>query len=157
MRFNNIIPGVVLILFAIAEIAYTTTFPRLHGQSYGPDLFPILIGIGLLVCGVILIVQGLAQRGTVPMVDIGDWAQDRQNVLNVVILIGSIIFYIVASGELGFIPTSLLLLTILLLRFGTSWRGSILLAVVTTFVIHTLFAKVLLVPLPWGILLPVAW
>jgi putative tricarboxylic transport membrane protein len=157
MRFNNVIPGGVLILFALAVIAYANTFPHLHGQNYGPDLFPTLIGLGLLVCGGILVVQGVAQRATVPMVEIGDWAKDRRNIADIVILLGSMIFYILASDALGFIPISLLILTVLLLRFGSSWASSISIAVVTTLVIHTLFAKLLLVPLPWGILLPVAW
>ena len=157
MRFNNAIPGIILILFAVAEIAYSTTFPRLHGQDYGPDLFPTIVGVGLLVCGVILIVQGLAQRSTSPWVDIGDWAGDRRNIVNVLALLGSILFYILVSDDLGFIPTSLLILTTLMIRFGSSWLVSIAVAVITTLVIHTLFAKLLLVPLPWGILLPVAW
>ncbi|MFK7751096.1 MAG: tripartite tricarboxylate transporter TctB family protein [Sedimentitalea sp.] len=157
MRFNNVVPGALLILFALAEIAYAMSFPRLHGQNYGPDLFPTLIGIGLMVCGIILIFQGLPQRATVPMVTIGDWAQDKGNVINVIALLGSVLFYVLASKALGFIPTSLLILTLLLIRFGSGWITSIVVAVVTTFVIHTLFAKLLLVPLPWGILLPVAW
>lgn len=157
MRFNNVAPGAVLVLFALAVIAYSTTFPRLHGQDYGPDLFPTLIGGGLLLCGVILIVQGLRDRATVPLVQIGDWAQDPRNILNVILLLGGIAFYILVSDDLGFIPASLLILTTLFIRFGSSWPGSIVLAVVTTLIIHTLFAKVLLVPLPWGILLPVAW
>jgi putative tricarboxylic transport membrane protein len=157
MRFNNAAPGILLILFALAEIAYATSFPRLHGQDYGPDLFPTLIGIGLLVCGIILVVQGIRERATVPMVDIGDWAQDQGNVINVFTLLACIIFYILASNGLGFIPTSLLVLTTLLIRFGSTWRTALLIAGITTIVIHTLFAKLLLVPLPWGILLPVAW
>lgn len=157
MRLNNIIPGIVLILFALAEIAYARSFPRLHGQDYGPDLFPTLIVVGLFVCGVILIVQGIAERATVPMIAIGDWAQDRRNIANVFILLGCMVFYILASDALGFIPISLLILTTLLIRFGSTWTMSLIVAVVTTFVIHTVFSKLLLVPLPWGILLPVAW
>lgn len=157
MRFNNAIPGAILIVLALAEIAYATTFPRLYGQDYGPDLFPIIIGIGLSICGAILVAQGISQRATVPMVEIGDWAKDRANTVNVVLLIGCIVFYILLSYPLGFIPTSLLILTTLLVRFGSTWRTSIIVAIAATFIIHTLFAKVLLVPLPWDILLPVAW
>lgn len=157
MRFNNIAPGAVLILFALAVIAHATSFPRLHGQNYGPDLFPTLIAIGLLVCGVILAIQGLSARRTVPMIEIGDWAQDKRNVANIFILLACIIFYVLLSDRVGFIPSSLLILTILLVRFGSSWGISILLAVIVTLVMHTLFAKLLLVPLPWGILLPIAW
>lgn len=157
MRFSDAIFGIVLIVFALAEIAYTQTFPRLHGQDYGPDLFPMIVGLGLIVCGVILILKGVAHRATVPVATVGDWAQDRGNILNVVLLLGSIAFYILFSDWLGFIPTSLLILTTLLVRLGSSWLTSIVVAVATTLIIHSLFAKVLLVPLPWGILLPFAW
>ncbi len=157
MRFNDSVFGLILIAFAIAEISYTQTFPRLHGQDYGPDLFPIIIGAGLMVFGGILIVRGWAQRATQPMVVVGDWAQDRSNVVNVVILLGSIVFYIVFSTWLGFIPTALLIQTVLLVRLGSSLVTSVIIAAISTMVIHSLFAKLLLVPLPWGLLLPVAW
>ena len=157
MRLNDAVFGVILILFAIAEIAWTTTFPSLYGQEYGPNLFPIIIGAGLALCGVILLVRGLAQRGTVPMVEWGDWAGDKATVLNVVLLIGSMIFYILFSEWLGFIITAFAILTLLLVRLGTGLLTSIVIAVIVTLLIHTLFARVLLVPLPWGILQPVAW
>jgi len=157
MRFNDSVFGLILIAFAIAEISYARTFPRLHGQDYGPDLFPIIIGAGLLLFGSILIARGWAQRATQPMVVVGDWAQDRSNVVNVVILLGSIVFYIVFSTWLGFIPTALLIQSVLLARLGSGLLPSVIIATISTMAIHTLFAKVLLVPLPWGLLLPVAW
>ena len=157
MRFNDAVFGIVLIVFAVAEIAYTTTFPRLHGQNYGPDLFPTIIGLGLMVCGILLVWKGFATRATQPMMAVGDWAQDRRNVLNLGLLIASIVFYILLSQWLGFLLTSLFILALLLHRLGTSWIHSLLLSAATTLIIHTLFAQVLLVPLPWGILLPIAW
>lgn len=157
MRFNDSVFGLILIAFAIAEIVYTRTFPRLHGQDYGPDLFPVIIGAGLMLFGGILIARGWAQRATQPMVVVGDWAHDRSNVINVIILLGSIIFYIVFSTWLGFIPCALLIQSVLLVRLGSSLVTSVIIAAISTMVIHTLFAKLLLVPLPWGLLLPVAW
>jgi len=157
MRFNDSVFGVVLIVFAILEIAYAQTFPRLFGQDYGPDLFPVLIGAGLIVFGGLLVIRGVAQRSTVPMVTVGDWAQDRNNVVNVAVLIASIVFYILASEWLGFVPISILILTILLLRLGSGPVLSVSVALITTLLIHSLFAKVLLVPLPWGLLQPFAW
>lgn len=157
MRFNDTVFGLILIAFAIAEISYSRTFPSLHGQDYGPDLFPTIIGAGLMLFGGILIARGWAQRATQPMVVVGDWAQDRGNVVNVIVLLGSIIFYIVFSTWLGFIPTALLIQSVLLVRLGSSLVLSIIVAAISTMVIHTLFAKLLLVPLPWGLLLPVAW
>ncbi|WP_108881437.1 tripartite tricarboxylate transporter TctB family protein [Anderseniella sp. Alg231-50] len=157
MRFNDSVFGLILIAFAIAEISYARTFPRLHGQDYGPDLFPVIIGAGLMLFGGILIARGWARRATQPLVVVGDWAQDRGNVVNVIILLGSIVFYIVFSTWLGFIPTALLIQSVLLVRLGSSLVTSVVIATISTMVIHTLFAKLLLVPLPWGLLLPLAW
>ena len=62
MRLNDAVIGIALILFALAMIAYTRTFPEMPGQHYGPALFPVLIGIGFIITGVILIVSGLRRR-----------------------------------------------------------------------------------------------
>jgi putative tricarboxylic transport membrane protein len=157
MRLNDAIFGVLLIVFAIAEIAYTRTFPSLHGQAYGPDLFPILIGVGFLITGAILTVQGLAQRAGQPLVEIGVWAADRRNVVNFALVLLALLFYIAASDWLGFILTAFIIMLVLLKSFGSGMVTALVVAVLTTLGIHTLFARVLLVPLPWGVLQPVAW
>lgn len=157
MRFNDAVFGVLLIVFAIVVAAYTTTFPRLYGQDYGPDLFPRIIAGGLALCGVVLIGRGIAERATIPLVRLGDWADDRRILVDIALLIGAMVFYILFSEALGFVPTSLLILTILLVRLGSGLLASIVIAVVTTLLIHTVFAKLLLVPLTWGLLQPVAW
>lgn len=157
MRLNDAVFGLVLIAFAIAEIAYTRTFPTLHGQAYGPDLFPILIGVGFLITGTILTVQGLAQRAGQPLVELGAWADDRRNVVSFVLVLLALLFYIVASDWLGFIPTAFLIMLVLLKSLGSGLVASAVIAALTTLGIHALFARVLLVPLPWGLLQPVAW
>lgn len=157
MRLNDAVFGILLIVFAIAEIAYTRTFASLHGQSYGPDLFPILIGVGFLVCGAILTARGITARPTMPLAVFGEWTRERGNVVNFGLVLLSLLFYIVAADWLGFIPTSFAVLLVLLIRFGTGVPLALATAAVTTLVIHTLFARALLVPLPWGLLQPVAW
>jgi putative tricarboxylic transport membrane protein len=157
MRLNDAIFGVLLIVFAIAEIAYTRTFPSLHGQAYGPDLFPILIGVGFLITGAILTLQGLAQRAAQPLVEVGAWAADRGNVVNFGLVLLALLFYIAASDWLGFILTAFVIMLVLLKSFGSGMVAALVIAALTTLGIHTLFARVLLVPLPWGVLQPVAW
>jgi putative tricarboxylic transport membrane protein len=155
MRFNDAVFGVLLIVFAIAEIAYTRTFPTLHGQAYGPDLFPILIGVGFLITGAILTWQGLAQRATQPLV--GAWAADRRNVVNFALVLLALLFYILASDWLGFVPTAFIIMLVLLKSFGSGWVTALVIAALTTLGVQALFARLLLVPLPWGLLQPVAW
>ncbi|NND91907.1 MAG: hypothetical protein HKN42_13695 [Granulosicoccus sp.] len=149
-------------IFAFAEIAYSTTFPALHGQAYGPNLFPILIGCGLALCGLLLIVRGLRARQAANAEEAawfrwGDWAQDPDRRVNMILIPSVLIIYILLSDIIGFIPLSIILLTLLLYRLGTSVALSILYAVVTTVLLQVLFARVLLVPLPAGITGNLLW
>ena len=161
MRFNDAITGAVLVAFAVAEITYTRTFPSLHGQSYGPDLFPRLIGLGLLGCGCVLIVRGLLARraNAQPSPDtVTGWC-DSSNIVdsshaktNVGLTIFFLLVYIFLSDWIGFIPLSLVIISTLLYRLGSSLVIAVMIAIATTIVIQILFAKVLLVPLPAGLL-----
>jgi putative tricarboxylic transport membrane protein len=157
MRLNDAVFGVLLIVFAIAEIAYTRTFPSLHGQAYGPDLFPIMIGVGFLITGAMLTIQGLAQRAGHPLLEVGAWADDRRNVVSFALVLLTLLFYIVASDWLGFIPTAFVIMLVLLMSFGARLLTAVVIAALTTLGVQALFARVLLVPLPWGLLQPVAW
>lgn len=157
MKMNDAVAGVILILFAIAVILHARTFPRLHGQDYGPDLFPTIIGGGLILCGALLVVKGMAARREGRLVRLGDWARDGRMLVNVALFVLGIVVYILVSDFIGFIPLAFVLIAVLTVRLGASIPAGLATATVATLVIHTIFAKVLLVPLPWGLLLPVAW
>ena len=157
MRFNDAIFGIVLVVFALAEIAYTQTFPRLHGQDYGPDLFPVIIGSGLIICGIILIVQRHCQsrrRCRWLSRRLGAGSQQCFECCAIARLHGLLHPGLGLAGlhpHLAADPDH---------AAGAArvrLAASLIVAVAATLVIHTVFAKVLLVPLPWGILLPVAW
>jgi putative tricarboxylic transport membrane protein len=51
----------------------------------------------------------------------------------------------------------MIILVTLLYRFGAGPFLSISVALVTTLAIQQVFVSVLLVPLPWGLLEPIAW
>jgi len=168
MRFNDAVVGLALVLFAIAEIAYSTTFPTLHGQAYGPSLFPTIIGCGLITCGLVLIARGLHQRrraisllqsapndstDNTSWIHWGDWADNSQTRINMLLVPGLLVIYILLSEIIGFIPLSIVILVILLFRFGSSLVASIVIAGTTTTVLQLLFVNILLVPLPSGLLL----
>ncbi len=157
MRFNSAVFGVVLLLFSAAMMAYTRTFPEMPGQDYGPALFPLLIGIALSICGVLLVFQGIRSRRNVPLVVLGDWAHEPRQRVNFALVVAALIFYIAVSEYLGFVPTAFVILAVLLVRFGTPLVTSLSVAAAATLVVHTLFARFLLVPLPWGLLQPIAW
>lgn len=166
MRVNDAISGAVLVIFAAAEIAYTRTFPSLHGQSYGPDLFPALIGVALALCGMLLIFRGLLARRNPAdpngltngngngskWVDVSNIADSRHARINALLIIVFLFLYITLSDLIGFIPISLCTIGFLLYRLGSSIIVACTVAIVATAVIQLLFAKILLVPLPAGLL-----
>ena len=152
MRLNDAVIGLGLILFALAMMAYTRTFPDMPGQDYGPALFPVLIGIGFLVTGAILVVSSLARLRTEPLLSGVAWMRSRQRVLSFLAVVLGLLFYIVASDWLGFILTAALLLFVLLvvLRQGRP-LSSLVIALIATLAVNYVFTKFLLVPLPLGL------
>lgn len=158
MRFNDAVFGVALLLFAAATIYHARTFPEMPGQSYGPALFPTVIGIGMTACGLVLIGNGIRNRHTQPMVVWGDWVTSPHHLTNILAIVLGLLLYIVLSDVIGFIPLLILLLTGWLAKLrGGHLISSLTVAVATTLVIHFAFTRFLLVPLPWGILEPLAW
>lgn len=161
MQFNDAVIGAVLLVFAIAEISYTTTFPSLHGQAYGPNLFPVLIGIGLGGCGLILIMRGLwARKHSTDgpwWFKAGAWAENPSALTNLLLVVLCMLVYILFSQKIGFILLSLATVFLLLHRLGSSPTVAVLIAVCTTALLQFLFARILLVPLPPGLLKGLVW
>ena len=146
-------------IFAIAEIAYTQTFPSLHGQKFGPDLFPRLIGLALMASGVLLVIRGVLDKRRADdgndesrWIKAGPWLQQSRLKTNLLLVLVAMVGYVLFSDWLGFILSSMLILSVLLYRLGTSFPLSLLISTATTAVLQFTFAKLLLVPLPAGLL-----
>jgi putative tricarboxylic transport membrane protein len=158
VRLNDAVIGIVLVLFALAMIWHTRTFPAMPGQDYGPALFPTLICIGFIVTGGILIAGGLARRRTEPWFAGGAWLRSPHHVIDFLAVVGGLLLYMVVSGWLGFILTSLLLLFGWLVLFrGGKPISSFAIALAVTLVVDYAFSQLLLVPLPLGLLQPLIY
>ncbi len=153
MRVNDALIGAVLLALALAVLWHARTFPTVPGQPYGSALFPTLGAVGLAVAAVLLIVQGL--RSGAPL--LSKSAASRSGAIAAAVTIAALLFYLLASQRLGFIISAVLMLTAMLWAYGVRRALIVPVALVTTLVIHTLFFKLLKVPLPWGWLAPVAW
>ena len=158
MRVNDAVIGGVLVLFALAMILYTRTFPAMPGQDYGPALFPVLIGIGFLICGAILIAGGIRRLGTEPLFAGAEWLRSRHHLVDFFAVIGGLVVYILIADWLGFIPTAFLLLFGWLLLFrGGKPVSSAVIALLTALAVNYAFTQFLLVPLPLGLLRPILY
>ena len=151
MRANDAIAGLVLIVLSAVMIALTASFPEFPGQKYGPSLFPRILGAGLIVCGSVLMWNGLAsRRGGAAWVEIAPWAREPRRLATFVLVIALLLLYIFAAETVGFIPLALMFLGVLFVWLGVRpWIAAVT-ALVSTLVIYWFFATLLRVPLPRG-------
>jgi putative tricarboxylic transport membrane protein len=157
MKLNDAISGLALLALGVAVLFGVQGYPKIPGQPVGPALFPGIIAVGLCIGGVLLIVRGWRLRAGHAWVAWDDWVRSPRHVLAFGVLIGSIVFYIAAVEWLGFLPTAALILAALFWVLDVPRSRILPLAVISTLVIHFAFYKLLRVPLPWGLLTPVAW
>ena len=150
MKLSDTVWGALLLALALAVLWNIQSFPRIPGQSIGPGAFPGLIAALLAVCAVTLIVRGVRQGER--HLSFGAWLRSTGHVGNFLLTVGVLAFYIVAADKLGFIVCAVLIMMALFLKLGVRlpWAASI--ALVTAFVIHLIFYKMLRVSLPWGVL-----
>jgi putative tricarboxylic transport membrane protein len=157
MKLNDAVFGLLLVILGGAVLAAVQGYPKIPGQPVGPALFPGLIAAGLCVAGVLLIAKGVRERAGQAWLAWGDWVRSPRHVMALVVLLGSILFYIFASEKLGFLLTAALILLALFLVLRVRPLPAVVIAVISTLVIHFAFYKLLRVPLPWGVLQGVAW
>src|SRR5690606_21116650 len=103
MKFDDIRIGVVLGVFSVIVFAIARTFPVIPGQNFGASLFPTLISIGLFICSVCLVVQGLAaRRAGAVRPPWPAWMRDPHAVLRFLLVPIALVLYFMAAEWLGF-------------------------------------------------------
>jgi len=155
MKLNDAVFGALFLILAIAVVIASRAFPAIPGQQIGPGAFPTLVASILAVCSLLLIARGL--RSGQRWFEGGAWLRSPRHMLRFAAVVGALLFYLSAAQTLGFIITGMLLMTGLLRAFGVRWMTTLLTAVAATLLIHSIFYKMLKVPLPWGVLQGVAW
>lgn len=148
-------------------------FPKLDDGHPGPALFPGILAGLFIVFGVFLLVQGIrtnslqsrsrnrrddddSELTPSQLEDVNSPAQGKtrsfEGIVNAFCVIASIVFYIYFVDRLGFLITGFLLSGFLMIKLGVKgWKSGVI-SVLSTFLIYILFAKILRVPLPWGLL-----
>ena len=126
-------------------------FPMMGGMPYGPGLFPKIIAAGLVASGLGIVAEGVAAPKAAMAGPRGRGAGA------IVGLVAVIAFFALALEPVGFHVTAAISLFASVRIFGGGSLAAILLAVAGAVVTHYVFYSVLRVPLPWGLLEPVAW
>ncbi|MBH0008830.1 tripartite tricarboxylate transporter TctB family protein [Salinibacterium sp. SWN1162] len=158
--------GVIVVLFGSAILFTVRDYPTLPSGELGPSLFPGIIGGLMVLMGVLLLGRWLKARKAARVhspagVDSGAAASAPATTpaphrvywrgwINAGLVIGSIIFYLLAVEFLGFLTTMIVIMVGLMLRLGAKWWVAIVAGVLATVGVWLIFNKVLLVPLPLG-------
>ena len=157
MKINDSVSGAVLAVLGTTILVHVQSFPQMPGQKVGPAMFPGLLATGLLICAAAVIYRGMRKLRSESLVTWPDWIGQRRIALGFVLIPVVLVAYIVASERIGFLPTAVAFLYTLFLVFGVRpWVGLVV-ALGGALGIHYVFYKLLKVPLPWGLLSPLAW
>ncbi len=157
MHLSDRVTGLFLALLGSLAFWGGSRLPAVPGQDVGPAAFPMAIGGGLVICGV-LIAAGIGHS-----FEAKDTAEDDQApglarwlgrlgwlaaFLPPVLLIG----YVLVVDTLGFLLTAAIMLLVSARALGASWAMTIGVMLIAPPVVHLAFGKLLRVPLPDGLL-----
>ena len=149
MRVSDSIIGFVMIFFGIAVVVQTMGFPAQPDGHPGPEFFPNVLAVLFMLAGVTMI-AGSIRRGE-KILEVQAPGLGVSAVVNILIVLSIIVLYILVSDYLGFLFTSFVLMGFLMKWLGVTWNWTLVMSAALTMGIYLLFAKVLLVPLPWGL------
>lgn len=125
----------------------TLSFPPMEGGQPGPALFPRLLAVLLVACGSAM---ALRNQGRASQSASGAELRGR-GLLNALCAVGGVVGYLWAVDTLGFVVTATLLTWGLMWRLGVGAVRSLLVAAPFVAAVYSLFAKLLRVPLPPGL------
>lgn len=157
MHLSDRVTGMFLVVLGALAYWGGSRLPAVPGQDVGPAAFPMVIGAGLVLCG-LLIAFGIGH--TFEVEEPGESPQapglaqrlGRMEWLAAFLPPALLIFYVIAAEALGFLLTAAVMLLVCARALGASWRLTIGLTLLAPPFVHLAFHKLLRVPLPDGLL-----
>ncbi|TLF50723.1 tripartite tricarboxylate transporter TctB family protein [Halomonas urmiana] len=130
--------GAVLLVVAVVAWWLSHDYTSGFGQTVGPGAFPRLVSVPLGLLSLYLIVRpGVNQR----------WPE-RSALLRQLSLLVLLMVYAGLIQPLGFLPTALLTVTLMIRLFGATWRQALPFGLLLTLGLYLLFEFALGMPLP---------
>ncbi len=164
MRLSDRTTGGFLVILGSVTAYAGSLLPPVPGQDVGPNIFPLVCGSLVAVCG-LLIALGIGSRleeeaeadfSAHGGVMESELRQSPLYKLRVLIPPALLIFYVVVVDTLGFVPTAAIIAFVISVVLGARLKLAIPVAVLSPIAVHLVFFNLLRVPLPDG-LLPMPW
>jgi putative tricarboxylic transport membrane protein len=157
MKVGDFFMGLVLLGLSVGVFVYARTLPNPVRQPYGPGAFPSLIAVLLGIAALVLIWQAWRRGEGRFEIRLAPWARDPRALFRFLLVPAAVLFYIYFVRTLGFLPTTALIMLVLLLSLRVSSVTAVANALVIPLAVHTAFYVGLGVQLPWGLLAPIRW
>jgi putative tricarboxylic transport membrane protein len=151
MKISDTLVGAGFAGAGALVFAGTLTYPPMEGGQPGPALFPRIIALLLIGFGARLAWGGARSRDRTEAVA---WRRLHQNpaFVNALFVVAAVAGYVVLADHLGFLLTTAGLMFVLMWRLAVRPLTAVAVAVAFMVIVHVLFAKLLRVPLPTGLL-----
>jgi putative tricarboxylic transport membrane protein len=165
MHISDRITGGILAVLGAGAAYGGSLLPPVPGQQVGPNVFPMVIGLGLLVCGVAIalgIGRSFEEEEAIVTNEDGATAPPPENApiaypaLKTMVPPLLLFFYAMTVDWLGFVPTAAVMVIATCFALGGNLRTAIVLGIFAPPAVHLVFGKLLRVPLPAGFL-PMPW
>jgi putative tricarboxylic transport membrane protein len=165
MQISDRTTGLFLVALGAVTAYAGSRLPPVPGQQIGPSVFPIVIGVGLCLCGGLIALRvghhfeeeaeadlaAHSDQAAAPAKEASWWRG-----LMALIPPALLVLYVLAVDRLGFLLTAATMVLVVALALGARLRLAIPLAVGAPVMVHLVFSKLLRVPLPAG-LIPTPW
>jgi putative tricarboxylic transport membrane protein len=145
MRLPDRVTGLFLVGLGAAAAYGGWRLPPVPGQPVGPNVFPLVIGIGLLLCGLAIafgIGHSFEEEEEIIPFEGGEAPAPTGKLYGLRALLppALLLFYVVVAERVGFILTAAIIVYVTATALGARWKLALPLAVA---------APIGLLPMPW--------
>jgi putative tricarboxylic transport membrane protein len=165
MKLSDALSGALFIILGLFMLWQASLFPVFSGQPYGAELLPSILGGAFVLGGGGLILRDLARRraasangagnngiGSDAWISVIPELQTRSGIAALAAVLAYILGQVWIAPMLGFTLVSIVTLTVLFAVLNIRLWVALLLGVAASLACWFLFAELLRVPLPRGLL-----
>ncbi len=146
MKKTDIGVGVALILLSVLVFVQAGTYAKATIYGYGPDFYPRILAVAMIVCGLILILQAARGKALEPTESI-----DPKGFVQMLLSIGLCIGYLFLMQVIGFAMATMVFLFVMMLFLRQ--RGGIkriICSITVALAVWAIFRYILITPIPKG-------
>ncbi len=165
MFISDKLSGLMLIGLGGAAAYGGSLLPPVPGQQVGPNVFPMVVGGGLVLCGAMIalgigsVLECEAEADLAAHTDKPAPVEARSSLViaaKTLLPPALLLAYVYCADVIGFVPAAFAIVLAVSLAMGARLKLALPLALVAPVLVQLIFVKLLRVPLPPG-LLPMPW